>query len=246
MRSKLPATHILRHFVLFALTLLFLLTFARAVYALWKFIELEETGAFIPLFVQGLRFDLALIGLMCIVPMFLGSLLGMFKITKGLAKFLIVVFLYVSLFAVLALELVTPWFIHTTGIRPDLSALLAIPESSSDIVEIAKQQWIVTTLGCLLCLLVLLAFWRRLETPRLLRYPISRMAGLGCAVVGVLVCVIAIWSTADFRQLPLGPGDALISVDSTVNELALNTPYKLIHSAALPYFNSLVETEENL
>ena len=41
MKSKLPASHLFRQFLLFALTLVFLLTVIRAAYALWQFSRIE-------------------------------------------------------------------------------------------------------------------------------------------------------------------------------------------------------------
>jgi len=244
MKLTLPAAHLFRHYMLFVITVLCLLTFGRAAYALWKFVELEQTGAFVPLFVQGLRFDLALIGLVCLIPIFIGSLLSMFAITRGLSKFIITLFLYGALLAILLLELVTPWFIHTVGVRPDPAMLLALPESVDNLVALVKEQWIVAALMSVLFLLVLVAFWRRMELQRFLRYRTSIVAGILCSIVGTVLCLLAIWSNPDPRKLPLGPADALISVDTTVNELALNSTYKMLHSVALPFFNSLSDTAE--
>ena len=236
-KSTLPATHLVRQYLLFVFTVVFLLTMARSAYALWKFSELEETGAFIALFVQGLRFDLALIGLICLVPVVLGSLLSMFKVTRGIAKVIISLFLFAGLGIILLLEFVTPWFVHTQGIRPDVSTFLAL-ESPFGVIQSAVIEYAIpAAVLAVLSLLVLLAFWSRMELNRFLRYRISAPTAFATAIIGGGLCILAIWSTPDLREPPLGPADAQISNNETINDLAMNTTGKAIYSLLLPYLN---------
>ena len=83
MTATLPATHLLRQFLLFALIVVFLLLMVRAGYALWQFPAVEEAGTPVRLFLTGLRFDLSLVAGVCLAPLVLGSLLGMFDATRG-------------------------------------------------------------------------------------------------------------------------------------------------------------------
>ena len=140
MKSILSATHLLRQFVLFALTILLLLTVIRTAYGLWLFPKIAEANAFLPLFIQGLRFDLALIGQISIVPVVVGSLLSVTKLTRGLAKIVIVLFLTIGLFLVLILELLTPWFISIQGVRPDLNVLGSVENPLSTIQSVFVQR----------------------------------------------------------------------------------------------------------
>lgn len=237
MKSTLPATHLLRHFLLFVLTVFFLLTVMRAAYGLWQFPKLEQTDSILSLFVQGLRFDLALIGMIVLVPVVLGSLLAMSDATRGFAKFLITLFLVGGLLLVLVLEMVTPWFVDTQGLRPDLNILASMSEPVQTLQQVAKEHAIPFAIAVLLCLLITIAFLSRLELGRFLRYRLSVPSALTLAVFGGLACIVAIWSTPDLRKPALSPGDSLISVDTTVNELVMNTTYKSLYSAALPYLN---------
>ncbi|MDB3935384.1 hypothetical protein N9383_01530 [Granulosicoccus sp.] len=238
LKSTLPATHLLRQYLLFVFTVVFLLTMTRSVYALWKFSELEETGAFVALFVQGLRFDLALIGFICLVPVVLGSLLSMFKVTRGLAKFIISLFLIMGLGIILLLEFVTPWFIHTQGIRPDVPVFQALESPLAVIQSAIVENAIAAAVLGVLGLLILLAFWSRMELSRFLRYRISRPAALATALIGGVLCILAIWSTPDVRQPPFGPTNAKISENETINDLAMNTTGKTIYSLLPPYLSS--------
>jgi len=239
MKSTLPATHLLRQFLLFVLTCVFLLTLMRAAYGLWQFPKLEQADALVPLFVQGLRFDLALIGIICLIPVVLGSILSMTDATRGLAKFIIVLFLVFGLLLILFLELITPWFVDTQGVRPDLDLIASIENPIGTIKQVAVAHAIPLAVGSILCVLILIAFWARMELQRFLRYRVSVLSALLLAIGGGALCLLAIWSTPDLRNPAFSPGDSLISKDTTVNDLAMNSTYKTLYSAALPYLNNL-------
>jgi hypothetical protein len=244
MKSILSATHLLRQFVLFALTILLLLTVIRTAYGLWLFPKIAEANAFLPLFIQGLRFDLALIGQICIVPVVVGSLLSVTKLTRGLAKIVIVLFLTIGLFLVLILELLTPWFISIQGVRPDLNVLGSVENPLSTIQSVFVQHTVPLIIGIVVSVLILIAFWIRLELRRFLRYRVFAPTGILLALVGGLACLVAIWSTPDVRQSAFSPADSLISRDVTVNDLAMNTTYKIVYSlVAQLYISAGVEEE---
>ena len=101
------------------------------------------------------------------------------------------------------------------------------------------EHTVPAAIGAVFCLLVLLAFWFRMELSRFLRYRTSVLGSMFTALVCGALCVLAIWSTPDFRKPPFGPGDALISTNATINDLAMNTTYKTMYSILLPYFNRL-------
>ncbi len=237
MKSTLPAMHVIWHFLLFVLTVVFLLTMIRAGLALWQFSAVDEADALVALFVQGLRFDLALVGIICFVPIVLGSLMSVVDSLRGVAKFIITLFLVSGLVLILILECITPWFIDTQGIRPDLSTLQNLSSPVSLVKGVVTEHPIPAGVAILLSVLIVIAFWARMELARFLRYRLSVPAGLVSAVLGGALCLLFIWSPIALdRKLPLGPGDALISVNTTVNELAMNSTYKFLHSIVLPFF----------
>ena len=231
MKSKLPASHLFRQFLLFALTLVFLLTLIRAAYALWQFSRVQMTDALMPMFVQGLRFDLALVGILCIVPLIVGAILAMMTRTRSLAKFLITSFMVIGLLLVMLTEMITPWFLETRGVRPDLQLLSSIEEPASLLRSLVYEQAVPLGLAMFLCMLVLMAFWGRLEMRRFLRHRLSVPGAMMLAIVGGAICVLAITSSTDPVHFTLSPADAHISTDVTINELSMNTAYKLLYSA---------------
>ncbi|NND91917.1 MAG: hypothetical protein HKN42_13745 [Granulosicoccus sp.] len=243
MKSTLPATHLLRQFLLFVLTVVFLLTLIRAAYGLWQYPKLADSDALVPLFLQGLRYDIALVGLVCIVPVILGTLLSMLDTTRLFARFLITLFLTGGLLLVLLLELITPWFLQTQGLRPDLQLLNGVENPGSVLSTIVSEHAIPLAVGALLCVLILIAFWSRMELQRFLKYRLSVPAALLLAILGGLACVVAIRSNVDLRSPALSLADSQISTDETVNDLALNTAYKTLYSL-LPELNSRLLTTE--
>ena len=231
MAANLPATHLLRRFALFALTAVFLLTTLRAGYALWRFPAVEESGAFAALFLQGLRFDLALVGLVCLVPVTLGSLLAMFGPSRAAARALVVAFLVLGLVLMLLAELVTPWFLAERGARPGVAELASVGDPLGALVAAALAHPVVAGLGTVLAALVTVAFWARLEVSRLLRFPLSKGSALALAALGGAACTFAIWSGPVLERAPLSPADASITADATVNELVMNSAWKTLSTA---------------
>ena len=231
MASSLPATHLLRRCALFAFTVVFLLTMLRAGHALWRFPAVEGQGAIVALFLQGLRFDLALVGMVCLVPVTLGALLGMFDATRALARAVVVGTLVAGLVLVLLAELVTPWFLAEAGSRPGVAELVGLADPLGAAVGAVTAHPVVAGLGALLAVLVLVAFWARLEVSRLLRFPLSKGSALALAALGGAACTLAIWSAPVPRGAPLSPADASISDDATVNELVMNSAWKTLATA---------------
>ncbi len=234
MAATLPATHLLSRFALFALTVLFLLTMLRAGHALWRFAAIEGQDALLPLFVQGLRFDLALVGVVCLVPVTLGSLLAMFSGTRAIARWLVVGFLLAGLALVLVSELVTPVFLDASGLRPGIAELRALPNPIGTTLGALRAHPVAAGLGIVLGVLILIAFWARLEVQRLLRFPLSKGSALALAFLGGAACLFAIWSGPEPLAGPLSPEAARISDDATVNELVMNSAFKTLATAPIP------------
>jgi hypothetical protein len=239
MKASLPASHLLRQYLLFVLTAVFLLTMIRAAYGLWYFPSVEESGAIVALFVQGLRFDLAYIGMVCLVPVVLGSLLSMTQSSRIIAKVLIMVFLLSGLVIILSSELITPWMLHSRGLRPDMELLKGISNPVLELQSLLAERIVPAVIGLVLCVLIIVAFWSRMEPKRFLRYPVSKPSALLLAVIGGFVCLMAIWSTADLRRSPISPVNAAISEDATVNELAMNSAYKTLYTFVGPMLDDI-------
>ena len=231
--ATLPAIHLTRRFALFAATVVFLLTTLRAGHALWHFPAVEATGALVPLFLQGLRIDVALVGMVCLVPIVLGPVLGAFAPTRALARAPVLGALVSGLALVLVAELATPWFLAELGERPGLGAIRAVEDPLGALVGAVRGHPLVAGLGALLVALVLVAFWERLEAARLLRLPLARGPAFAHAALGGLACAVAIgWGSPGVGDGPLSIVHARLTDDPLVDELIMNSAWKVLVTAA--------------
>jgi len=222
--------HLVRIFMLFTLTTLLLLAVARAGFNLWQFHQIPDTATLIQSFVQGLRFDLATVGWILLIPMLLVPFFSIFNVTRWLAKFILIFWLFAAMCLILLMELVTPYFLHESGVRPDMGILSAIENP----VELVSGLWssylIPAIIGVVLFALIIFAFWSRLETNRMLRYPIKALPALSVTVIGVALCLLAIHSSIDVKKPTLGVDASLISKKTVVNEIAMNSSFKSIRN----------------
>jgi len=234
MKETLPATHLMRQFLLFVLVVLFLLLLLRAGHALWQFDAVksmaDSTGHPERLFLTGLRFDLALIGLLCAVPVVLGPLLAMFEGTRWLAKWLVVLWLFGGLAFVLFTELLTPLFIVSAGERPDAGAIADTAGLANLVRSAAARYPVPSAVASLLVALILIAYLARMEIARFLRYPLSRPSAILLAIVGGLLCVLAVRSEFTFVGQSLSHEAAVLGGPPVVDQLTMNSGWTTLQS----------------
>jgi len=236
MKSTIPSTHLLRHFTFFALVALFLLTMMRAGYALWQFPSLLESKAWHNVFLTGLRYDLALIGGLLLVPVIVTPILGMMSITRLLSKSLLVIWLMLAMGYILVTELVTPYFILENGIRPDLAIFAVTEEPIIAGMGFVHRYFVQSMIAALLVFMIFVAYYRRIEVSRLLRYRLSVGSSLALVILGAALCLLAIRSEYDPGKPALSTNDSLVTKETLLNEITLNTGYKLAYSTIQPYF----------
>ncbi len=236
MKSTLPSTHLLRHCLLFGLVVLFLLTMIRAGYCLWQFPALLESKSWYPLLLTGLRYDLALIGALLLVPLIAGTILGMIGVTRLVAKSLLIIWFLFALGYVLLTELITPYFLMNQGVRPDLAVLAELKNPALLATNYVTANVIPAVIAIVLVILIFMAYVRRLEIARLLRYRLSVWSSLALLILGSAACLLAIRSEYDPGKPALSPNHSLVSTETIINEITMNTGYKMGYSAIQPYF----------
>lgn len=231
--STLPATHLMGRFLVFALTVLFLSLATRAGYALWQFAAVEDASP-LALFATGLRYDVSLVGTLCLIPLVGGSLLAMFDLTRALAKALVVAWLVGALIFVLGTELVTPHFLASVGARPDAASFADPIELGTRLSERLRAEPLPAVIAGLLALAILLAYVLRVDSGRFLRRRLSRPSALALAVLGGVVCLVAARSELDFLAPALGIEDVRLGGSELAGEIALNSAWKTLHPFVAP------------
>ena len=236
MNATLSATHLLRQFVLFALVVVCLSLLIRAGYALWQFPLVEAGGEPLQLFLTGLRFDLSLVGMVCLVPMVLGPLLAMFDATRALAKVLVWLSLVGGLALLLLAELVTPALLLDGGARPDAATLADLPGLVRSLSGFTARYPLPSAIGALLAVLILVAFVARLESGRFLRYRLSRASAVALALLGGLACLAVARSRLDPFAPMLSRDEASLGGPPLVDELATNSAWTVLRPLLAPLF----------
>lgn len=231
MKSALSVTHLIRHFLLFVFTVVFLLTVVRAGLNLWMLQKVDDVPTLASSFITGLRFDLATIGYLLIVPIVIVSLFGMFKGTRALARWFSLWWMMLALLVVLLLELITPYFLHIASVRPDLHVLRGMEDPVGTVASLWSIYLVPALIGTVLVALIAVAFWSRMDANRFLRYPVVKWSGFLFLIFGVALCLLAVRSSIDLESPSLGPDAALISTEGVVNEISMNSTYKLLMSA---------------
>jgi len=231
MKSALSVTHLIRHFLLFVFTVVFLLTVVRAGLNLWVLTKVGDVQTLASSFVTGLRFDLATIGYLLVVPIVVVTLFGMFKYTRVLARWFSLWWMMLALLLILVLELISPYFIHTANVRPDLHILQEMQDPVGTIASLWSIYLVPALIGTVLLALIAIAYWARMDSNRFLRYPVVKWSGLLFMIFGVALCVLAARSSIDLEAPGLGPDAALISTEGVVNEISMNSTYKFLMSA---------------
>ncbi len=235
MNSRLSATHLLRHLVLFLFIGVFLLTMIRAAYVLWQFPKAMESNALIDIFVMGLRYDLAFMGILLLPVVVFGCIFGLLDATKKFAKFLVVFLLMLGMIFLVVSELITPYFMAEQGVRPNLPVLMSISDPVAMLAGLWSKYMIPAVIGLILAVLIIIAYSARLEVSRLYRFPLAPLSTLLLLIVGVALCALAVYSGIDPTQAPLSPSTGLISSETVINEIALNTGYKMLYSLVSPF-----------
>ncbi len=227
--ARLPASHLYRHFLLIAVLTLFLLTLARAGYMLWQLVRYDETATMLSSFVTGFRFDLAMLGIVLALPVFVVPLLAMFRPILPIARFLSLAWMLLVFLAIVLLELVTPYTLQESGLRPDVSVLTELGNPVDVLAKLWTSYIIPAVIGVFLATLIYAAFWARLDMPRFLRHPIKAIPAICLSIIGLALCLFAATSSINPTESVLTPHASLISADSVVNEIAGNSLYKTLY-----------------
>ena len=110
----------LRPLLSFAVRTLILLTVCRSIFVIWQWQRVVDADMLATVFVQGLRFDLVLVGLMLAIPVLAYPLLAsnrfLIPAWRGLLKFTLPLILLLIVF----MECSTPSFVDQFDSRPNI------------------------------------------------------------------------------------------------------------------------------
>lgn len=225
-RSRLAPT--LFPFVAFAWRLVLVLTLSRIALVAWQWDRVLAADMLGPIFVQGLRFDLVLLGLLSIVPLLcwpaFASSHTLLPVWRLVTKF----YFPLALLLVLFMELSTPSFVQQFDFRPNILFVEYLDRPK----EVFATLWGAYRLPLLAGVLASFGFaWLSVrQFGRMAEKAAATGAGPALLTLPILLilCLAAVRSTTDHR--PVNPSTVALSTDPLANDLALNSTYTVLYA----------------
>jgi phosphoglycerol transferase MdoB-like AlkP superfamily enzyme len=219
----------LKPLVIFAAAILTALMLSRVILVIWQWQRVSEADMLGNILIQGLRFDLVLLGISLLIPVVLLPLLTTSRwLMNGWAIFL-KIYLPTMLVLITFMECSTPSFINQFDSRPNIFFLEYLNHPMEVGSTLLATQKLPLTLAFLLCGFIA---WFSVKTVK--RYtpsmqPLHVITALLITPVLLIACSMAIRSTLDHR--PVNPSTVALSNDPLANDLALNSSYTALYAA---------------
>ena len=212
----------------YAWRLILVLTVARVLLVVWLAPRVMAADMLAPVFLQGLRFDLVLLGITLAPLVLLFPLLASSPLLLPAWRALLRVYLSVVLLAVTFMELATPSFINQFDSRPNILFVDYLDHPR----EVMATLWAAYHWQLALALIILMFTGWLLARPLQTVIRTAQPAGWGRALLVtpllLVVCFGLIRSTTDHR--PVNPSTVALSTDPLANDLALNSAYTVLYA----------------
>ncbi len=221
-------TTALKPLAVFAWRVLLILSVSRVLLIAWQWQRVSDAGTVNFLLLQGLRFDVVLLGLALAVPVIAFPLLASTRFLLPLWRYLLRYYLPAALLLITFLECSTPSFIAQFDARPNILFL----EYLIHPVEIISTLWTAYRLQLLFAAaalyFVLRWITRPLKTTTAAMQATGMLPALLVTPLLLLVCVGMVRSTTAHR--PVNPSTVAVSTDPMVNDLALSSLYTALYA----------------
>ncbi len=209
----------------FAWRLLLILSLARALLVIWQWDRVAGANMLASIFVEGFRFDVALLGVFLLPAALLFPFLVSNRFLIPAWRIFLRVYLPAALLVAFLMELSTPFFINRFDLRPNILFVeyLAHPSEMFAVFWTAyKLPMIFAAFAAgIITVITTRAFARMSSNIR----PTGFAAAFAVAPFLLLACLGMVRSSVDREAV--NPATVALSNDSLVNELALNSAYTL-------------------
>ena len=219
----------LRPLFSFGWRMLLTLTICRIVFVAWQWQRVVAADMLGTVFLQGLRFDLVLLGLMLSIPVLCFPVLASNRYLLPAWRALLAICLPIALLFVVFMECSTPSFVDQFDSRPNILFF----EYLNHPKEVGATLWAAYKVPILVAVILLTSItWLnarqigRLVTPI---QPTGLLPAVLVAPVLMFLCVGLVRSTFDHR--PVNPSTVALSTDPLVNDIALNSAYTVLYAA---------------
>ncbi len=219
---------ILRSIITFSLISLLLFFFSRSGLVLWQDSRATATDGLLFIFIQGLRFDLVMLGYMLLLPAALTPIFFTGKPTMKVWKPLSRGYFSLCVAFITFMEVLTPSFINEYDARPNflfVEYLMYPKEVFSTLWGAYKLQIFITFITVPLIAFITSYIIKKNENTT---EPIQFWKAALLTPVLLVICFIMARSTTDYR--PVNPSTVAFSSDPMVNDLPLNSTYTLLYA----------------
>ncbi|MDH3577659.1 MAG: LTA synthase family protein [Gammaproteobacteria bacterium] len=212
----------------FAWRLVVALTVSRILLVAWQWERVADVDMFVPIFVQGLRFDFVLLGISLVIPVLLFPLLASSERLVPAWRAFLKVYLPAVLLVVIFMELSTPSFVDQFDARPNILFVEYLDHPR----EVAATLWGAYKAPLVFTVLFVTGF--TVLSARQFRIIVGRaraarlIPALALTPFLLVLCFGLIRSTADHR--PVNPSTVALSSDPLVNDLALSSAYTALYA----------------
>lgn len=213
---------------LYSFTILLVLLIARLTFVLWQWTRVTDAQMLATIFIQGLRFDLVILGVVLLIPATLTPLFSLHNSGLRLWRSLLLIYLVAASILIVFMEIATPSFITEYDTRPNI----LIFEYLKHPQEILQMLWHAYTFELFVAAtaLPLIAWLIHITIKASINsIPVIEIRqSLILAPLLFLACALMVRSTLDHRAV--NPSTVAISSDPMVNSLALNSLYTALYA----------------
>jgi phosphoglycerol transferase MdoB-like AlkP superfamily enzyme len=212
----------------FALMLLATLSSSRALLTVWQLDRVLDADMLGNVLLQGLRFDLVLLGFLLAWPILFTPLMCTSRLMMRIWRPTVLIYLIACFAVVVFLEAATAPFIDQFDARPNrlFFEYIAYPK---EIVSTLKAAYLTELALASLLVSGAILLARRLLGSKLRRTePVGLIAALVVTPILLFSCIVLGRSTLDHRAV--NPSTVALSTDPMVNDLALNSTYTLLYA----------------
>ncbi|HHL19016.1 MAG TPA: LTA synthase family protein [Thiothrix sp.] len=209
-------------------TLLFMSTM-RLGFMLWQWERVQPTGIdWWTIILNGIRFDLVLVGLLLIIPAVFTPFFSLTKRTSGFWQVALRIYVVFGFVFVVFMELTTPSFINQYDARPNILFVeyLIYPK------EVFSMLWVGYKPQLFLALFAIpvavIVMWKIMGKRPTTRCTIVWWKAIILTPILLVVFVLMVRSNLDHRGV--NPSTVAITPDPLVNDLMLNSSYSMLYA----------------
>ncbi len=218
----------LRIYYRFLLCGLAILSISRLGLVALSWERVQATDGLGHILLQGVRFDLVLLGLLLVIPSLLGPWFLIFRRSAAATMKVLGGYFTLALVWVLFMEIATPSFLNEYDTRPNYLFVEYLKYPKEVFATLWGAYRLPLILAAVAVPLFALLVHRRVFRPLQLERPLGPLGALALLLLLAVGCFAAIRSTTDHR--PVNPSTVVFCSDAMVNTLPLPSGYTLLYA----------------